>query len=1146
MAKSKKSNILAMALCASVMAGIYASPVMAAQTGLSGTVSENEVTIKADSTVTINGVKLSGNDISAVDGAFTGAVSGKTGTFSGALTAGSITSKGAFSVKDADNKSNFTVTTAGAVTANGKITGNNGMLITATSTDKTQTTSNVTASSITNTVKAWDSSNSKFVNSASSTVGKGKITNTVYDSNGKTATQISMSTTSINNSVYDANNKLASQLSLGTTSAALKSGSSNVTVNGSTGAISITAKKSDGTAGAFTLSSKNFAVNASEMSFKNTSGEKVFTLASSGNVTAAGTFTANGKITGKNGSAISAENNANRGTSNTTATTINDTVTNGTATSSSDIRATSITEKVDLGTDNATVQTQLSSSGIVDTFTDGSGNTHKVTTNASGTKFSGTGNAYDYTLIDGKSVTFGGSASAAQGGQTKIVGGQITTDKVTTDEVVIDAKNSWTKDGLTIDGVTLSTKDGAFAVSALDIENVQLDKDGLKLGKKGSEVFTVDSKTGETHINGATGSFNMRDIEGNTMIYTKANDEDGTNTIWIDPLKGNISTIGTVGVGNDLSKPTTQIQGSGENVGDIAVGIQYDGDGNITGQNIVLDASTGDIISKGTLSGNGLAAEGVSGGLYVSDVAKGKTMIYTKDADGKNTMWIDPATGNLSTVGTISVGGELGGQAKTVIDGATGDIAVGITGNGTQMIHLDASTGSITAANFNGVTLATNGEKVLVGGYDISQMDDTLETVGGDVGVLRTDVNQLRTDVGVLRKDVGDLRTDVNRNTKDIGTLRVDVGTISSNLNTLTDRVQAVEDKTQGISYDESTGTTTVDGNLNVNGDVTATGDANTGEGGNIGAGGNVSGDTGTIGGVGMENGNIAADTGTIGGVGMENGNIAANTGTIGGVGMENGNIAADTGTIGGVGMENGNIAANTGTIGGVGMENGNISANTGTIGDVTMSGGKVTAGQTTVSNDGVSIADKTIINDHDVVINSGTENEVSLSDVGNRVDNLEQGVSELNNRVGELEDRIDKVGAMAAAIANLRTMGYDPAAPTEVAVGIGQYRDETGAALGLFHYPNRDFMLSLSASTSGDEVMGGIGATWKFGRKSPEKVAEIKKAQAEADVRRAEAQKLEKAEAMKQAAKEAKIKAQQERHAKLAAERAAQAEAAK
>lgn len=52
----------------------------------------------------------------------------------------------------------------------------------------------------------------------------------------------------------------------------------------------------------------------------------------------------------------------------------------------------------------------------------------------------------------------------------------------------------------------------------------------------------------------------------------------------------------------ESGKLITQIQGSGENIGDIAVGIQYDGEGNITGQNIVLDASTGDVISKGDVT----------------------------------------------------------------------------------------------------------------------------------------------------------------------------------------------------------------------------------------------------------------------------------------------------------------------------------------------------------------------------------------------------------------------------------------------------------------------------------------------------------------------------------------------------------------
>ena len=179
--------------------------------------------------------------------------------------------------------------------------------------------------------------------------------------------------------------------------------------------------------------------------------------------------------------------------------------------------------------------------------------------------------------------------------------------------------------------------------------------------------------------------------------------------------------------------------------------------------------------------------------------------------------------------------------------------------------------------------------------------------------------------------------------------------------------------------------------------------------------------------------------------------------------------------------------------------------------------------------------ADTNYISDATSMVEADQRLDAAISDVNTRVDGLE-------NRVDGLEGRIDKVGAMSAAIANLRTMGYDPAAPTEVAVGVGQYRDETGMALGLFHYPNRDFMLSLSVSTSGDEYMGGIGATWKFGRKSPEKVAEIKKAQAEADARRAEEQKLAKAEEMKKAAKEAKVQAQMERHAKMLAEQEAQA----
>lgn len=569
--------------------------------------------------------------------------------------------------------------------------------------------------------------------------------------------------------------------------------------------------------------------------------------------------------------------------------------------------------------------------------------------------------------------------------------------------------------------------------------------------------------------------------------------------------------------------------------------------------------NTGDLTAKnGTFTG--LTAEGADGGLYVQDIG-GETMIFAGPKGESSTLRIDPTNGNFMTKGTMSVADE-NWNPITQIEGSgenIGDIAVGIKADGTQRIHLDASTGSITAADFNGVKLATNGDQVLVGDYDISQMDETLGTVGGDVSQLRTDVDVLRFDVNGLRTDVDTLRVDVDRNSKDIGTLRVDVDAINSNLDALTDRVQNVEDKTQGISYDKDTGTTTIDGNLDVKGDTETGAGGNENVKGDITAGGDITAEgdvNGTNGNFDkVTTGEISADKGNIGNshfdengitVGAAGGQHTTITDTT--VDATNGyfdNLQADKADIGGVGLEGGTVTADKVVTGNTTLDNEglNVGGQTSVTADGVNVGGN---GGTTVSKDGVSIADKTIISDHDVVINEGTADRVSLSETADRVGNLEQGVSELNNRVGELEDRIDKVGAMAAAIANLRTMGYDPAAPTEVAVGIGQYRDETGAALGLFHYPNRDFMLSLSVSTSGDEVMGGIGATWKFGRKSPEKVAEIKKAQAEADVRRAEEAKLAKAEEMKQAAKEAKIKAQQERHAKLAAERAAQAEAAK
>ena len=142
-----------------------------------------------------------------------------------------------------------------------------------------------------------------------------------------------------------------------------------------------------------------------------------------------------------------------------------------------------------------------------------------------------------------------------------------------------------------------------------------------------------------------------------------------------------------------------------------------------------------------------------------------------------------------------------------------------------------------------------------------------------------------------------------------------------------------------------------------------------------------------------------------------------------------------------------------------------------------------------------------------DVKIKDENANEIKLSDLGYLGDldqeltahseyngtavgafNAEAAIrrgeiARLDNRIDELDTRVNKVGAMAAAIASLKSIGYSPEAPTEFSVGVGQYKGKTGIALGFFHYPNKDFMLNFSLSSSSGEMMGGIGATWRFGK---------------------------------------------------------------
>lgn len=164
-----------------------------------------------------------------------------------------------------------------------------------------------------------------------------------------------------------------------------------------------------------------------------------------------------------------------------------------------------------------------------------------------------------------------------------------------------------------------------------------------------------------------------------------------------------------------------------------------------------------------------------------------------------------------------------------------------------------------------------------------------------------------------------------------------------------------------------------------------------------------------------------------------------------------------------------------------------------------------VSIGSATNDKDRINLSDLGQIDDLDQEIRDNEvykNNETAVGGINaeaairrgevERLDNrISEEVTRLDGRINDVSDRVNKVGAMAAAIASLKSIGYDPQAPSEFSIGLGQYKGETGVAMGFFHYPNKNFMINVSLSTAGGETMGGIGATWRFGHKSPQKLLE-------------------------------------------------------
>ena len=153
-----------------------------------------------------------------------------------------------------------------------------------------------------------------------------------------------------------------------------------------------------------------------------------------------------------------------------------------------------------------------------------------------------------------------------------------------------------------------------------------------------------------------------------------------------------------------------------------------------------------------------------------------------------------------------------------------------------------------------------------------------------------------------------------------------------------------------------------------------------------------------------------------------------------------------------------------------------NISVDTVKVGDtVNISSNGIDAGGTKVTN--MAAGD---------VTSSSTDavNGSQLYAVEQKIDTTYgDTITKIGNAINQLGDRVDKVGAGAAALAALHPLDFDPDDKWDFAAGYGHYKSEGAAAIGAFYRPNEDTMLSLGASLGNGESMWNTGLSVKLGQ---------------------------------------------------------------
>lgn len=157
-----------------------------------------------------------------------------------------------------------------------------------------------------------------------------------------------------------------------------------------------------------------------------------------------------------------------------------------------------------------------------------------------------------------------------------------------------------------------------------------------------------------------------------------------------------------------------------------------------------------------------------------------------------------------------------------------------------------------------------------------------------------------------------------------------------------------------------------------------------------------------------------------------------------------------------------------------------NITVDSVTAGDTSIStNGLTIQGGPSVTKDGIDGGNKQVTH-----VAAGDISEKSTDAVnGSQLFATNQQVAQNAQSISKLGNRINKVGAGAAALAALHPLDFDPDDKWDFAAGYGNYNGENAAAIGAYYRPNEDTMFSVGGSFGNGENMVNAGVSLKLGQ---------------------------------------------------------------